>query len=687
MTNIPSVSVIIPAYNVAPFIAETLDSLFAQTYQDFEAILVNDGSTDDTEARVAPYRDRLIYIHQPNSGVMAARNAGLQAARGRYIALLDSDDLLLPRFLEVLVGMLEADPALSVAYPNARYFGWPKHDGKLHQDVFPVAEPVTFDRVLRRECYIFGLLIFRREIIEAVGGYDESLAGQGAEDFELWLRMLRHGYRFQFTREVLALYRWRQNSLSNTGVKILSCVVSVYEKLLRGELTEDQRQWIETRMPEWRAQLSYAQFKDSLAKRNFAEAEKYLAEARQFYRQPKLALVSFTLKVAPQLIARLVNRPPATNHQPPKPKILHVIDSLGIGGMERVVIDVANGLDAAKFDQVVCCISRRGEAADQLRDGVRCIDLGKGGKADRLMPLKLARLIRRERPDIVHSQSWSGVDTALAALLTPGVRLVHSEHGRNFHDLHGQSLLRRLARRGVYQRADAVFAISGEVREFYCRQTNFPIERMQVIPNGVDVRRIDEADARGVREELGIAPDDFVVGTIARLDLNKDTMTLLRAFAAIAPGSKVKLLIAGDGDQRNRLEEFADSAKLNQLVIFAGMRRDVPRVLKAMNVFALSSLSEGMPMTVLEAMAARLPAVATAVGALPEMIDEGKTGFLVSTGNAEAMAEKLRRFVADSQLAKRFGEEARRKVEREFSLDRMLRLYAELYFSMLEKRF
>ena len=193
MTNIPSVSVIIPAYNVAPFIAETLDSLFAQTYQDFEAILVNDGSTDDTEARVAPYRDRLIYIHQPNSGVMAARNAGLQAARGRYIALLDSDDLLLPRFLEVLVGMLEADPALSVAYPNARYFGWPKHDGKLHQDVFPVAEPVTFDRVLRRECYIFGLLVFRREVIEAVGGYDESLAGQGAEDFELWLRMLRHG--------------------------------------------------------------------------------------------------------------------------------------------------------------------------------------------------------------------------------------------------------------------------------------------------------------------------------------------------------------------------------------------------------------------------------------------------------------------------------------------------------------
>ncbi len=303
MNQMPNVSVIIPAYNVAPFIAETLESLFAQTYQDFEAILVNDGSTDDTEARIVPFRDKLTYISQPNRGVMAARNAGLKVAHGRYIALLDSDDLLLPSFLEVLVGMLESNPDLSVAYPNARYFGWPKHDGKLHQDVFPVAEPVTFDRVLRRECYIFGLLMFRRELLEAVGHYDESLEGQGAEDFELWLRMLQHGYRFKFTREVLALYRWRQDSLSNTGVKILSCVVSVYEKLLRGSLTDDQRNWIEARMPEWRAQLSYARFKHALIKGNFAEAENHLADARKFYRHPKLALLAIVMKIAPRLVA------------------------------------------------------------------------------------------------------------------------------------------------------------------------------------------------------------------------------------------------------------------------------------------------------------------------------------------------------------------------------------------------
>jgi len=308
MSTRPAVSVIIPAHNVAPYIVETLDSLFAQTYRDFEAILVNDGSTDETEARVAPFRDRLVYIAQPNRGVMAARNAGLGAARGRYIALLDSDDLLLPRFLEVLVGMLEADTATSAAYPNALYFGWPRHDGKLHQDIFPVTEPVTFDRVLRRECYIFGLLVFRRGVIDEVGGYDESLQGQGAEDFELWLRMLRHGHRNRFTREPLVKYRWRHDSLSNTGVKIMSCEVSVYEKLLRGELSDDQRRWIEARLPEMRARLSYARFKEEVRRGRFAEAERNLAAAAEFYRRPKLALLRAVMKVAPGLVARLADR-------------------------------------------------------------------------------------------------------------------------------------------------------------------------------------------------------------------------------------------------------------------------------------------------------------------------------------------------------------------------------------------
>ena len=142
-------------------------------------------------------------------------------------------------------------------------------------------------------------------------------------------------------------------------------------------------------------------------------------------------------------------------------------------------------------------------------------------------------------------------------------------------------------------------------------------------------------------------------------------------------------LIVGDGEQRSRLEEFFSMLGLNRVVIFTGLRRDVPRLLRAMDVFALSSVSEGMPLTVLEAMAARLPVVATNVGALPELVEEGQTGFLVPIRHAVAMSDKLEKFIANPQLAKTFGQEARRKVEREFTLERMLRNYAEFYESVL----
>jgi len=382
-----------------------------------------------------------------------------------------------------------------------------------------------------------------------------------------------------------------------------------------------------------------------------------------------------------------------------KIKILHVLDSLGVGGMERVVIDVVNGLDQSRFDQIVCCVSRKGEAAWRLRDDAECVDLGKGDGADHLMPLKIARVIRREAPDIIHTQSWSGVDAAVAKLIAGGAKLVHSEHGRNYPHLGSEPLKRKVARRCLYHFSDAVFAVSNEARDYYCRETGFPRDRMRVVPNGIDVRRIDDADRSGAREELGIGADDFVIGTVARLDATKDTITLARAFARLylsqarsspkpqtllKPG--LRLLIVGDGDQRTAIERFVAERELNGAVIFTGVRHDVPRLLGAVNLFALTSLSEGMPITVLEAMAARLPVVATRVGALPELVEEGITGFLVEPKDDRTLAERFGRLSSNRDLTRRFGQAGRRKVEREYSLDSMLRRYAELYLSVLKHK-
>jgi glycosyltransferase involved in cell wall biosynthesis len=308
MSQNPTVSVIIPAYNVAPYIGETLDSLFAQSFRDFEAIVINDGSTDETEDKLAPFLDRIVYIKQKHSGLQRTRNAGLRAARGRYIGLLDGDDIWLPGFLETLIGLLEADSTANVVFPNAIFYGSPQYGGRFYQDIFPASQPVTFERVLKRECCIFSSLIFRREVIEDVGMYDENM-GPGSEDFDLCLRMLQGGHRFIFTTEPLVKYRWRHDSLSNNGIGIYSSVISVYEKFYVDErTTPEQRQWIKSYLFDLHAELNLARFKELIKARKYEEAGTQLALANQHYRSLRLKLMQGALQIMPHLVRHWVIR-------------------------------------------------------------------------------------------------------------------------------------------------------------------------------------------------------------------------------------------------------------------------------------------------------------------------------------------------------------------------------------------
>lgn len=370
---------------------------------------------------------------------------------------------------------------------------------------------------------------------------------------------------------------------------------------------------------------------------------------------------------------------------------MHVIDSLGIGGAERVVINVVNGLDPEGFEQLVCCISRKGRLAQLLGEHSRCIDMEKGSRADHLMPMKIARLIREEKPHIIHTQSWAGVDGVIAHLIARGgTRAVHSEHGRSLPYVDGEPARRKLVRRCAYHLVDLVFTISEEMRQYLCRQTGFPYERMKVIPNGVDIAKIDSADERGLREELGLASDDCVIGTVARFDPVKDLASLIRAFAHLCAhhnGRRLKLLLVGDGSERPALEKLASEIGIRDRLILTGFTDDIPRLLRTMDIFAVSSVSEGLPIAVLEAMCARLPVVATNVGAVPELVTGGLSGLLVEPRAPQAMAEKLAILVNDPELSRRFGASARQKVERSYSLNLMLRRYEEMYLSLRTKSF
>ena len=228
MAEPPLGSIVIPAYQAARWIAETLDSVLAQTFHDYEIIVVNDGSPDtvDLERVLEPYRDRIVYLCQENRGAAGARNTAIRAARGRYIAPLDADDLWEPEFLAEQVAILEADPLLDLVYAGALVFGDVPESGRT-QMALSVGE-VTFARLVLEEfTVVHCATVARREALVRVGLFDELF--RRSENFELWLRLAKLGGRIGYQRRVLSRYRRLRHagSLSSDAERMGESVLRV----------------------------------------------------------------------------------------------------------------------------------------------------------------------------------------------------------------------------------------------------------------------------------------------------------------------------------------------------------------------------------------------------------------------------------------------------------------------------
>jgi len=226
----PLVSVIVPAYGVAQYLGEALASLQAQTLEDWEAIVVDDGDTDPVEVAIGPFLadPRIRLLQTDNGGLSAARNAGMAVAKAPRIALLDGDDLYDPHYLERMTAALDAEPGIGFATCDARLFGNPAFEGKLFSSLEPQTGEITLERVIRADFKVFGSCTIRAALIKALGGFDESL--RSAEDLDMWIRLLETGCKAVRVPEPLVHYRRRADSLSADGAALARWVLSVYHK-------------------------------------------------------------------------------------------------------------------------------------------------------------------------------------------------------------------------------------------------------------------------------------------------------------------------------------------------------------------------------------------------------------------------------------------------------------------------
>lgn len=365
---------------------------------------------------------------------------------------------------------------------------------------------------------------------------------------------------------------------------------------------------------------------------------------------------------------------------------VHVLDSLAVGGMENGVVNVIN----ATRDQVrhtVVTMTGRGPLSERLPASVPIHCIGKRAGTDLGAVLRLGRLVRGLRPDVVHSRNWGAFDAVVAARLA-GVRtVVHGEHGREAADPQGLDPRRNRLRRLLAPLVSRFVTVSLDLRRWLVITVGIPAHKVVTIHNGVDTARFSPADSSEAREALGLPIGATVIGTIGRLDPVKDQAGLIEAFSGLAEsGSSPILAIVGEGPSRPALEEQILRRGLSQRVRLFGERRDVATALRAFDVFVLPSRAEGMSNTILEAMASGLPVVATDVGGNPELVEPETTGRLVPPGDPHALEAALRGYVADAYLRRSQGKAGRERVIQQFSLDRMAQAHAGLYGSLCRAR-
>lgn len=348
-------------------------------------------------------------------------------------------------------------------------------------------------------------------------------------------------------------------------------------------------------------------------------------------------------------------------------RILQVIESLEFGGAEKVVVMLANEL-VKSHDVGVCCLKTLGPLAAELDPRIRTFCLNKTEGNDYWLPLRLARLLRSERIDVINTHNWAVfLEGALAATFARVPVRVHTVHGpyTDYPATWKGRLKRRLRHtleRWMTRGFNRIVTVSDSIQPYLIEQIGITPARITTIHNGI---------AAGNIVRLAHSEQVTLI-TVGRLATIKNHVLLLRAFAPLARQyPQCRLVIVGDGPQRQSLEELIRELGIGHAASILGFRSDIDELLGKADIFVLSSNYEGISIALLEAMRAGLPVIATRVGGIPETVRNRETGLLVAPDDASALLEAMLQLLRSPDLQQKFGRAGRAFFEKEFSLEQM----------------
>jgi len=359
--------------------------------------------------------------------------------------------------------------------------------------------------------------------------------------------------------------------------------------------------------------------------------------------------------------------------------VLYIIWSLGLGGAEQVVISLAQGLDKNKFQSFICCLDDEGVFVDGLKSqGIEIFALNKKRGIDLSVIFKIKRIIKENQIHVVHTHLWgAGLWGRIAALLA-GVPVVITEHNVDVW----KKWYHKLSDKVLALFTKKICAVSNKVKEFYVRNVGISEKKIEVVYNGINpdppMASQDEIDV--IKQELGIVHGVPVIANIGRLVPAKANHIFIEALRILDQKDIVfHSLIIGDGLLKQSLMDASVDLIDKGRLTFAGLRKDVSKILDLTDISVLSSTREGFSIVVLESMAKGVPFVATDVGGNDEQIIDGKTGFLVPCGDAQALAEGMAKILDNPSLASDMGHAAKQRIQDEFSLEGMVKKMQEVY--------
>ncbi len=366
---------------------------------------------------------------------------------------------------------------------------------------------------------------------------------------------------------------------------------------------------------------------------------------------------------------------------------MHVVYGLKVGGLENVVVNLVNTLDRTRFNPVVCSMSSHRDLTTILKKGhIKTIHLNYNGRHVKyLLPIRLAGLIRREKVKILHTHNLAGFIYGVPAGIIAGVPvIIHTEHGCNFPEKHLIVFLRKIFSKFI----DQIVLVSYNLRKAFFSFEKMDETKMTVIWNGIDEKRFGRKfEKNRLRSQYRYQQDDLLVGIVARLEPIKNHIMLLRGIRRVlqdVPGCR--LLVIGDGSERERLVDLSKELDLQKYVRFFGERNDIPELLSIIDLFVLVSLSEGISLTLLEAMATGLPIIATKVGGNPELIRDGINGILIESGDENRLVAAIIEMLKNPVKRRTMGQQGYGLFQKYYTLDTSTKQYEQLYQRCLSRK-